>query len=137
MKKIQLFSLALTVLVAFALPAQAAKVIVNGVDAATVDADVVKNVFLGKATKIGGEKVTFAVLSGGAVHEDFLNNVVGKSPSQFLSYWRKLAFSGKGTMPEEFDSEDALVAFVKSTPGAIAYVGDSTATDGVTVVTLD
>ena len=139
MKKISLMALALTVAVATALPASAAnKVITNAdVDAGEVNAEVVKNVFLGKSTKVGDTKVTFAVLKGGPAHESFLSDVVGKSPSQFLSYWRKLAFSGKGSMPEEFESEDALVAFVKSTPGAIGYVGDATATDGVTVVALD
>jgi len=137
MKKITLFALALTVTVVTSLPAHAAKVIVNGVDAGSVNAEVVKNVFLGKATKIGDTKVSFAILASGPTHEAFLDDVVGKSPSQFLSYWRKLAFSGKGSMPEEFGSEDALVAFVKSTPGAIAYIGDGTATDGVTVVALD
>jgi len=137
MKKISLIVLVLTIAVAIAAPADAAKVIVNGIDAGAVDSDTVKQVFLGKSTKVDGQKVTFAVLKSGPTHDEFLSNVVGKSPSQFLSYWRKLAFSGKGSMPEEFGSEDALVAFVKSTPGAIGYVGEGTATDGVTVVAID
>lgn len=110
----------------------------NDAGVSNVSSETVKNVFLGKTTKLdNGTKVTFAVLKGGSAHESFLNDVVGKSPSQFLSYWRKLAFSGKGSMPQEFDSEDALVAYVQSTPGAIGYVSEGTATDGVTVVSLD
>lgn len=140
MKKI-LMALALLGFVATtAVPVHAGeKVIVNSaVGVQSVSAESVKDIFLGKSTKFdNGEKATFAVLKEGATHDAFLGNVVGKTPSQFLSYWRKLAFSGKGAMPQEFDSEDALVAFVKSTPGAIGYVSEGTATDGVTVVAVD
>src|SRR6056297_359042 len=111
MKNRILTALALVTLVALsALPAHAGpKVIVNSdAGVSSVSAETVKNVFLGRTTKFdNGTKVTFAVLKDGAAHESFLDDVVGKSPSQFLSYWRKLAFSGKGTMPQEFDSEDA------------------------------
>lgn len=141
MKNRILTALALLGFVAvFASPAHAGPQVIVNSDAgvSSVSAETVKNVFLGKTTKLdNGTKVTFAVLKGGAAHESFLSDVVGKSPSQFLSYWRKLAFSGKGSMPQEFESEDALVAYVQSTPGAIGYVSEGTATDGVTVVSLD
>jgi len=97
-----------------------------------IDAETLKNVFLGKATKLDdGSKVVFAVQSSGATSEAFLKDQVGKSPSQFLSYWRKLAFSGKGSMPEEVGDDVGMVAYVKSTPGAIGYVSDGAALDGV------
>ena len=125
---------------AAALPAHAGEVVIANADlgVTNIDGDTVKNVFLGKTTKLdNGKKVNFAILSGGPAHEAFLGTVVGKTPSQFLSYWRKLAFSGKGTMPQEFDSEEALVAYVAATPGAIGYVSEGTAVDGVTVVSVD
>lgn len=136
-----LTSLGLTlVLASSAISAGAGEIVIGHPDLGltSIKAETVKNVFLGKTTKLdNGVKVSFGILKEGPAHENFLGGVVGKTPSQFLSYWRKLAFSGKGTMPEEFESEDALVAYVKTTPGAIGYVSDSAATAGVAVLTLD
>ena len=41
---------------------------------------------------------------------------------QFSIYWKRLIFTGKGTPPTSFASDEKVVAFVARTPGAIGYV---------------
>ena len=48
-----------------------------------------------------------------------------------------LVFTGKGAMPRSFDTEDALVAYVGATPGAIGYVSEEKAGAAVKFSTLD
>ena len=69
-----------------------------------------ESIFLGKSTRIGGERVEIAVLSDGVTHADFLTSYVRKNPKQFLSHWRKICFTGKGSMPVTFVTEPELVA---------------------------
>ena len=45
-------------------------------------------------------------------------------------------FSGKETPPVSKDTDDAVVAYVKSTKGGIGYVSASAATAGVKVLKL-
>lgn len=49
-------------------------------------------------------------------------NFLGKSPSRMKSVWLKKLLSGEGNPPEAMNSEDALVAKVAATTGAIGFV---------------
>jgi ABC-type phosphate transport system substrate-binding protein len=59
---------------------------------------------------------------------------LGKSTSQFSTGWKKLVFTGKGSMPEQVGSEDELVAFVAKTPGSIGYADAGKVKDGVKAI---
>lgn len=95
-----------------------------------------ERVFLGKSTKLDGQRVGLVVLAGGATHDGFLTSYLKKSPKQFLSHWRKLCFTGQGTMPSTAGSESELVARVASTPGSIGYIDAGTPHDGVKVLAI-
>ena len=58
----------------------------------------------------------------GKAHEAFLKKYARKSAKQFTNYWRKMVFSGQGKMPQAFDSDDELAAFVAANPGSIGYI---------------
>lgn len=113
--------------------AQEAVVVVNNsVKAEAVSADELRDVFTGtKSTLKDGSHVTPVTLKGGAGHEAFLKQYVGKSDSAFRAGWRSLVFTGQGAMPKTFDTEAALVDYVAATPGAIGYVGKDAAHDKV------
>lgn len=100
----------------------------------------VQNIFLGKVTKIEGTKITFVILKSGDVHADFLEAYLSRTPSQYKKYWKKLVFSGKGKSPKTFKTEEALMEYIAQTPGALGYVGASTADalayDDITIVTV-
>lgn len=93
-----------------------------GVQVASLSADDAKDFFLGrKSNWPDGSKVVVAIVKD---HEG-LSTLLGKSPSQFVTSWKKLVFTGKGVMPEILDNADAVSAFVAKTPGAIGYVDAS------------
>ena len=76
-------------------------------------------------------------LKGGRTHDDFLKKYLGKSSSQFQRYFRTLVFTGKGSIPKSFDSEEAVVGFVTGTDGAIGYISNGTATGSAKVLTIN
>jgi ABC-type phosphate transport system substrate-binding protein len=110
-------------------------VLVNGASAvAGISDDDLKDYYLGKkASWPDGSKVTVVVLKDGASHENLMKKL-GKSTSQFSTGWKKLVFTGKGSMPEQVGSEDELVAFVAKTPGSIGYADAGKVKDGVKAV---
>ena len=110
-------------------------VFVNGASAiAGISDDDLKDYYLGKkASWPDGSKVTVVVLKDGASHENLMKKL-GKSTSQFSTSWKKLVFTGKGSMPEQVGSEDELVAYVAKTPGAIGYADAGKAKDGVKAI---
>lgn len=110
-------------------------VLVNGTSAiTTISEDELKDYYLGKkANWPDGSKVTVVVLKDGASHESLMKKL-GKSTSQFSTGWKKLVFTGKGSMPEQVGSEDELVAFVAKNPGSIGYADVGKVKDGVKAV---
>ncbi len=84
-----------------------------------------KKMYLGKMKSWpDGSKVVLTVLKSGDDHKAFLKGKVGKSESQFKSYWKKKVFTGKGVMPKNFASDTDLLSFIASNPGAIGYVSE-------------
>lgn len=79
-------------------------------------------VFLGNKNKINDVKITIITMKEGGVHELFLKNFVNKTSSQFATFWKKLVFTGKGTMPAAVDSEKDMLTHISKTKGAIGYV---------------
>jgi ABC-type phosphate transport system substrate-binding protein len=96
------------------------------------------NIFLKKDGKFPGgpEAVPVDQPASAAIRDAFSKAIHGRSTSAVVTYWQQQVFSGKDTPPPTKPSDEAIVAFVKSTPGAIGYVKDGTATDGVKVVKL-
>ena len=103
-----------------------------------VERDTLRRVFLGKKKKWDdGTKVTLAVLEDGDVQQAFMRQVLRKSPRQFSTYWKRMLFSGKGALPRSFESVDALLAFVRRTPGAVCVVPAETQLDGLVALAVD
>jgi ABC-type phosphate transport system substrate-binding protein len=66
----------------------------------------------------------------------FSRDVLGKPASAIRAYWNQMIFSGRNVPPALKDSEADVVAYVRSTPGAVGYVKADTATPGVKVVAV-
>lgn len=135
MRRIQYIAIAFLVPAFCPLNASAAdlKVIANSsVGASSVSADEIKGVFLATKTSLSdGSHVEPVLLKGGATHEAFLKEYVGKTDSAFETYYRSLVFTGKASMPKALASDGDMVAYVAKTKGAIGYVAAGTATAGV------
>lgn len=122
-------------LFAFGLSAVAAdlKVIANpSVGVSSVSVEELKGVFLATKTSLGdGSHVEPVLEKGGAVHEEFLKQYLGKSDAALQTYYRSLVFTGKASMPRTLMMDADVVTYVAKTKGAIGYVGGAINAAGV------
>lgn len=72
-------------------------------------------------------------LKAGEVKDKFIS-AIGKTSTELKKIWMKVQLSGDGTAPESVDGEDAMLAKVASTPGAIGFISEAKATDAVKVL---
>lgn len=54
--------------------------------------------------------------------EAFTEAVHGKTPQAIRAYWQQQIFSGREVPPPERDSDEEVLAYVRSTVGAVGYV---------------
>lgn len=106
-----------------------AVVVASGSKAASMDAEAVKRVFLGREASVGGAAAVVVYQKSGATREAFNKSVLGKAGAELTSYWSRLIFTGKAKAPTEVDGDAAVKARLASSPGAIGYVSDA-AIDG-------
>lgn len=66
----------------------------------------------------------------------FTEAVHGKPVAAIESFWQQQIFSGRQVPPVTKASDDEVLAYVKTTPGAIGYVSNGTATGGVKVINI-
>ena len=100
-----------------------------------VSRDELKGVLLVTRTSLAdGGHVEPVLLKAGSVHDAFVRQYTGKTAAGLENYYRSLVFTGKGAMPKMFATDAEVVAYVKSTKGAIGYVGAGARTDGVNVL---
>ena len=112
------------------------KVIANpSVGATSISADELKGVFLVTKTSLNdGSHVEPVLMKGGAVHDAFLKEYLGKTDSSLQVYYRSLVFTGKASMPKTLGSDAEVEAYVAKTKGAIGYVSSGAAAAGVKVL---
>jgi len=70
------------------------------------------------------EKLHISLLEGGETHKLFLWTYLRKTPIQYTLYWKKLVFTGKGSIPITFRAEKNLMKHVALTGGTIGYISD-------------
>lgn len=111
------------------------KVIANSsITADSISADELKSVFLQEKNSIGSNHAEPVLAKGGAAHEAFLKQVLGKSDSALQTYYRSLVFTGKGAMPKTLASDAEVAAYVAKTKGAVGYISDGASAEGAKVL---
>ncbi|MFG6440707.1 hypothetical protein [Roseateles sp. LKC17W] len=129
-------------LLATGLAAQAqVVVVVNPKSAlASMTADQVSSIFLGKTTTLpsGATAAPVDQAESAAVREQFYSKVTGKQSAQVKAAWSRLVFSGKGTPPKELGNSAEVKKFVAGNADAIGYI-EKSALDGSVkaVLTVD
>lgn len=87
----------------------------------------VRDIFTGKKTRWNGSgKIIIATLENSDIHNNFVQQFLKKTPSQFKNHWRQKVFTGEGLLPRSFSSEESLIDFVASTKGAVGYISSPT-----------
>lgn len=71
-----------------------------------------------------------------AVRTAVLRNLFGRSATAIKSYWQQQIFSGRAVPPLEKTSDQEVIAFVETTPGAIGYVSPGADVRKLTVVNV-
>jgi len=122
--------------------AQAAsyKIIVNNsVPVASLSKKAASDLFLKKTTKWEDGTAVMPVdqTDSSTAREGFSKAVHGKPAAAVKSYWNQQIFSGREVPPVEKKTDAEVLSFVRSTAGAIGYVSDAAAVDGVRVVTVN
>ena len=109
------------------------KIIANpSVAASSVSAAELKSIFLlTKGSLADGGRVEPVILKGGATHDVFVKEYLGKTDAALQTFYRSLVFTGKGAMPKAIDSDSDAVAYVAKTKGAVGYVSPAAAVSGV------
>jgi ABC-type phosphate transport system substrate-binding protein len=134
MRQLQFLLAAAAVCICSAAIARAAdaKVIANeSVKASAISADELKGVFLATKSALGdGSHVEPVLQKGGATHESFLKEYLGKTDSALSTYYRSLVFTGKASMPKTLGSDAEVAAYVAKTKGAIGYVSAGASAPG-------
>ena len=105
-----------------------------------ISKDKIRDVFLGKIVKWDdGSKINIAVFDKqNELHKEFVKEYTQKSTSQFEKWWRKMVFTGQGTMPKSFESDEAIIEYIKSTEGAVGYIEkDKSTKDDIMVIVIE
>lgn len=134
-----LLAVALLSLVAAA-QAQVAVIVNPKSPTASMTAEQVAGIFLGKSNSLPGGAAAAPVdqPESAAVREQFYTKVTGKQAAQVKAAWSRLVFSGKATPPKELASSAEVKKFVAGNADAIGYV-EKSAVDGSvkSVLTVD
>lgn len=143
MSKYFQFAIALLALTAL-LPRDAragnVRIIANpSVKADSISAEELRSVFLEERSSLSdGSHVQPVISKGGATHDTFVRQYLGKSDADLQTYYRSLVFTGKGSMPKMVSSDSEIAAYVAKTRGAIGYISPETSAEGVkTLAVLD
>lgn len=136
-----LTALASLLAIGFAAPVHADgyQVIANsGVGPGALAKDQVSQIFLKKLGKWPDGKPAVPVdqAKSAAVREVFSKAVLGRGAAAMVAFWQQQIFSGADVPPVEKASEADVIAFVKSTPGAIGYVSAGADVSGCKVITV-
>ncbi len=116
--------------------AQVAVVVSPKSPVASMTADQVSGIFLGKSNTLptGGTAAPTDLPDSAATRELFYTKVTGKSTAQVKAAWSRLVFSGKATPPKELGSAAEVKKFVAANPDAIGYIEKSAVDSSVKVV---
>lgn len=112
------------------------EVVVHPSNAAVLDKDAIKRIFLGKIRAFpgGGEAVPISLKGGSAGDQEFTKSVLSKSSKQLKAYWAKMVFTGKGTPPRQMDDAAQILKLIAANPSLIGFIPAGSASGAVKVV---
>jgi ABC-type phosphate transport system substrate-binding protein len=96
----------------------------------SISADDARNIFLGKKTTWpDGKTLVFVLQESTKIHENFITEVLERTPQQYMMFWKKAVFIGTGTAPKSFKNDAEVKEFVAANLSAVGYI-DEHALDG-------
>ena len=86
----------------------------------TLTPDEIREVFLGEKHRAGG--IVLVPVDNAAAQEEFLSKVLQTDAQKYYSRWTKKSFREGIVAPALKGSDAEVIAFVRSTQGAVGYV---------------
>lgn len=86
----------------------------------SIPKEIVQYIYLAKIDKIESVKVEPILSDDKILHDEFCNNILSKSESQYNSYWARLVFTGRKPISKRLDWQE-LVKKLQN-PNTIAYI---------------
>ena len=133
---------AFVVAVALTVPALAAngyRVVANpSVKSTTLSKSALSDIFLKKTRKWddGTNIVALDQIQQSAVRASFGTTVHGRSITAVKNYWNQQVFTGRDVPLVEKASDDEVLSFVRTTPGAVGYVSEGADVRGVKIIDI-
>ena len=112
--------LTLLVLACFGLPGHAAELYVIAHSDVNLKAYDLQDVFTGEKQFSGGIKLV--PVDNSAARSEFLSKVLNLESKRYETLWVKKAFRDGIAIPALKNSDTEVIAYVKTTPGAVSYV---------------
>lgn len=105
----------------------------------TLTREQVSDLFLKRTTSFPGGFAAKPVdrPDGSKLFEAFCRSIHGKAGSVVHAFWTRVSASGRDSAPPVRQTDEEVLAYVRSTKGAIGYVSAGISTTGVRVVQVD
>jgi hypothetical protein len=106
--------------------------------AVSVERGFLADAFLKKTTHWPGDEAIYPVDRSpeASVRQRFSEHVLRRSVFAVRSYWQQRIFAGRGLPPPELESDEAVLRYVRSRPGAVGYVSQRADIAGVKVLSV-
>jgi ABC-type phosphate transport system substrate-binding protein len=110
----------------------------ESVDVSTLTRAELSQLFLKKRTawRPGAPAKPVDQVDASPVRRLFSKAVHKKEPELIKSFWQQQIFSGRAVPPPEKAGDEEVLAYVRSTPGAVGYVSRAAAPAGVKTITV-
>ena len=97
--------------------------------------DQLKDLFLGKSSKIGATEVRPVNLSDSSpIKMEFDEKVVGKDAGKMKAYWSNRIFTGQGKPLDQVDNEAAMIEWLGNNQNGIGYMSAGAVNNKVKVL---
>jgi len=109
----------------------------KGVAATSLTKQDLQAIFTAEKTRWDdGKPINVVILSSGDESRFFLQKIVGKTPTQYQIFWKKLVFTGRAAPPVSFEEPASVVRHVARTSGAIGFISPSDVTAAVKTLSV-
>jgi ABC-type phosphate transport system substrate-binding protein len=109
----------------------------QGVPETTVTKKDLQAIFLGKRVQWKDNTAIHpATVNDQKHHSVFLKQYVNKSFAKWNAHWKRMVFTGNGTPPKQFATQQELLEYVATTAGAIGYLDAETPVKHVTIINV-
>lgn len=98
-------------------------IIITHKDVPEIDANDLKNVYLGKLYVVKNiNLLPVNSQSGSLLKKEFLQKFINQDEDAYIGYWTVRRYIGKGVPPIEINSQQEIISFVENHAGAIGYI---------------